>query len=357
MACSPARHLANCANAAKSTGPRTPEGKLASRRNALKHGLTGEGVVVLDEDSGEIAERAEVLQAELAPGGSLMTQILVKRVAAMSVRAERCVRHETSMIADRVRTAPEDFDEVRQARASQLFDDIALDPATNHRRLLAMPEGVDLLLETMGQLRFELARRSPSTWTEAHSKTFDDCTGRRSGSIGASIASNLTEAILDRSDRFDPSQVAEVALEARSDWAADRMLELIEQEIGRLEIHRECLDFEAIELSRAEAPQRALFDPSHEGSLARKYEAAAERAMYKALKELREVQANTKAETQRPDAARSPQSVGTRPPLGSFFSGAELTGFPENWADSSNIAGLSAAQSRETSPSLPHQMQ
>ena len=45
---SEARLLANRANALKSTGPRTVEGKEASRANAYKHGLTGSGTVLPD---------------------------------------------------------------------------------------------------------------------------------------------------------------------------------------------------------------------------------------------------------------------------------------------------------------------
>jgi len=345
MACSTARHLANCANSAKSTGPRTPEGKLASRRNSLKHGLTGEGVVVREEDSGEIAERAEVLQAELAPGGGLMTQILIKRVAAMSVRTERCVRHESSMIADRVRTAPEDFDEARQARASQLFDDIALDPANHHRQLLTMPEGVDLLLEVMAELHFRLIQRASFPWTEAHAKTFDDCTGRRLGSLAVSKTATLTEAILGRFDRLDPSKLADIAPEARSDWAAERMIDMVEQETNRLHAHRLRLDIEAIELSRAEASERALFDPGHEATLARKYEANAERAMYKALKDLREVQSNAEAQstnapqppqTREPIDQSTPQPSATQPPLGSFFPEHNIESEPPAFASISD---------------------
>ncbi len=39
---------------------------------------------------------------------------------------------------------------------------------------------------------------------------------------------------------------------------------------------------------RSEAARRAMFDPSKEATLARKYEAAAERGFFKALKELRQ---------------------------------------------------------------------
>ena len=55
MPASEAQILANRRNAALSTGPKTPEGKEQSRRNALKHGMTGAGVVLADPASDEAA--------------------------------------------------------------------------------------------------------------------------------------------------------------------------------------------------------------------------------------------------------------------------------------------------------------
>jgi hypothetical protein len=46
---------ANRRNARKSTGPRTSAGKLRSRRNALKHGLTAETVVTVFENRNDYA--------------------------------------------------------------------------------------------------------------------------------------------------------------------------------------------------------------------------------------------------------------------------------------------------------------
>src|SRR4051812_29997545 len=50
MTCSPARLAANRANAARSTGPRSEEGRRASRQNALKHGLTAEVLRTPEEE-------------------------------------------------------------------------------------------------------------------------------------------------------------------------------------------------------------------------------------------------------------------------------------------------------------------
>ena len=47
---SPAQIAANRANAQKSTGPRSVEGKSASRFNALKHGIDAASIVIPGED-------------------------------------------------------------------------------------------------------------------------------------------------------------------------------------------------------------------------------------------------------------------------------------------------------------------
>ena len=46
----PAQITANRANAQKSTGPTSPEGKSASRFNALKHGLDAQSIIIPGED-------------------------------------------------------------------------------------------------------------------------------------------------------------------------------------------------------------------------------------------------------------------------------------------------------------------
>jgi hypothetical protein len=77
----------------------------------------------------------------------------------------------------------------------------------------------------------------------------------------------------------------------RVDWARNAMADLIDAELEMLLAHRETLDVEAIEQDRAGAAGRALFDPSKEAILARRYEAAAERGVYRALRELERVEA------------------------------------------------------------------
>ena len=187
MPATEAQIAANRQNAQRSKGPVTLEGKQRSRANALKHGLTGEGVVLPNEDAAEVERRLSAFQDELKPSGEV-GRSLVRRAALMSVRMDRCVEQETAALSERVRQAEADF---------------------------VAPEGVDA------------------------------------------------------------------------------------GEAARL---------------RAEAGRRAMFDPSKEATLARKYEAAAERGFFRALKELRQLEKQAKA------AQPLSPAESYRKELGSFLS-------------------------------------
>jgi hypothetical protein len=92
---SASRLAANRANAQKSTGPRTEEGKAASRKNALRHGLTAKTVVLEIEDPAEYeAFRTRVIAAFApAPG---VEQHLAEELADALWRLKRAQRIETA---------------------------------------------------------------------------------------------------------------------------------------------------------------------------------------------------------------------------------------------------------------------
>jgi hypothetical protein len=184
MPASEARIRANRANALLSTGPKTPEGKERSRQNGLKHGLTGEGIVIPQEDVAEVERRQSAFRAEREPSGEV-GEVLLRRLAVLSVRMDRCVDQEIAAIAENVAKAMAEFE---------------------------VPEGVD-------------------------------------------------------------------------EATADRL--------------------------RALEADRAKFDPSKEACLARKYEAAAERGFFRALKELRQVEREAKAEIAAPATRPAPEALGS----------------------------------------------
>jgi len=73
---------ANRLNAQKSTGPRSLEGKAASRFNALKHAASAKSLVIPGEDEAEFAELAASYHHQFQPDGPEESLLLDKIVAA-----------------------------------------------------------------------------------------------------------------------------------------------------------------------------------------------------------------------------------------------------------------------------------
>ena len=89
---------ANRQNALKSTGPKTPEGKVAVRLNALRHGLRSEEILLPGEDEEAFERLSERLRDELQPVGE-MENLLVDRIIASYWRLRRLGRVEAGIFA------------------------------------------------------------------------------------------------------------------------------------------------------------------------------------------------------------------------------------------------------------------
>ncbi|HTM48782.1 MAG TPA: hypothetical protein VL285_08890 [Bryobacteraceae bacterium] len=88
---------ANRRNALKSTGPRTHEGKAASRMNSLRHGLRA-GVVVLPGENQEHFDQLCLdLEEEWRPQ-SLTEQIYVEQMAVAQWKLARCEVAEANVL-------------------------------------------------------------------------------------------------------------------------------------------------------------------------------------------------------------------------------------------------------------------
>ena len=72
-----ARAAVNRKNAARSTGPVTAEGKRRSSLNALRHGLTGQTVVLPEDDLAAYQKHCAQFHAELKPQGLLETKAVL----------------------------------------------------------------------------------------------------------------------------------------------------------------------------------------------------------------------------------------------------------------------------------------
>jgi hypothetical protein len=124
---SAARAEASRRNGAKSRGPKSPEGKARSARNALKHGLRAEKFVLLhDEDAAAFEAMAEALADDLAPVGALQA-LLARRLVAAAWRLERADRIERELLALRAERDERGFGRlglalVRDGNGSRSFD-------------------------------------------------------------------------------------------------------------------------------------------------------------------------------------------------------------------------------------------
>jgi hypothetical protein len=101
---------ANRRNALNSTGPQTPEGKAASSRNALKHGLTAEHAVVSIEDRDQFDDLLRSFQDQFQPVGPLET-LLVDQIVMAAWRLTRVRAMETGLYELRLIDNSDEIDE------------------------------------------------------------------------------------------------------------------------------------------------------------------------------------------------------------------------------------------------------
>ena len=270
----------------------SPEGKAAFRRDAFKISLAGSGdLFAPGEDATLVERRAGVFARELGAVGEV-GELLAHRAALLSVRMDKL--GERSLLAVEVSKA-----EARRQFDQDRFDEIEgwikdLDDPTAHRSayesLEAIPEGLEYLILTWEKMLEAI----------------------RSENIDA-IASKRTSLWLGLNE-----EEADASKSGRTDR--------VDAELGRLRLKADSLTAatKKVDALRERAAILARFDPSPEATLARRYEAAAERGMYRAMRAIAEVRRARevvlaplpRAEPPRPSATPTPQPEPA--PLGSF---------------------------------------
>ena len=287
MFVSEARIAANRRNGALGKGPTSALGKSISSRNSLRTGLTGEGRVTLEGVAEEIARQVEAFTLDMKPKTEAGAA-LIGQMALLSVRMGRAAEHEIAATAHRVRHAIENFDEERFDAAAALFETLADNPRSTLRKLRKSPEGVERLLDVWTDLRADL---TVGSWGDEQLEQAVNLTGLKARHARGTLIGALTRALGGDFAALDDDEGGGLDNAARKAWARARLFEAIDGEIATLEAHAETIDFETIDLDRAEAPDRALFDASKPACLARRYEAEASRGFFRALREFRKVEA------------------------------------------------------------------
>ena len=108
MATSAKQIAANRRNAKKSTGPRTPNGRAVSSRNAITHGLHACDIILksphFTEDSSQYEQLVVSLIDELKPEGVLQEHLVLK-IANCLWRYRRVINAETAQINRQLESA------------------------------------------------------------------------------------------------------------------------------------------------------------------------------------------------------------------------------------------------------------
>jgi hypothetical protein len=146
MATSERRIAANRQNALLAKGPVTPGGKASSRRNSLKHGLTGAGVVVPAEEEAEVATRTARWVERFEPKDEYELGLIDRTVRA-GVRRDRAAAMEAARRVEAAARARSSWAEDRRLAAEELAAGLAKRPSLVARKLRRTLQGCELLIE------------------------------------------------------------------------------------------------------------------------------------------------------------------------------------------------------------------
>ncbi len=154
---------ANRSNALRSTGP-SPEARERTRRNALKTGLAGRGVVLPRDLEQAVARRIDERTEALRPADHFQ-RWAVAQAAMESVRVERCQRQEADQRTLLAMRAEHSWDEVRSLDAAELAERLSRKPALVSRQLRRTAQGCEILLERWALLTLIL--HASGGWDDA----------------------------------------------------------------------------------------------------------------------------------------------------------------------------------------------
>jgi hypothetical protein len=132
----PNRVEINRANAQHSTGPKTAEGKKQSSLNALRHGLTGQIVVMPTEDLAAYQQHLKSFTDEYNPAGATEAN-LVQALADCSWRLNRVAALETNLLTLGIANTGSAIDDAMSIVASLESQSKALSNLSLHSQRLS----------------------------------------------------------------------------------------------------------------------------------------------------------------------------------------------------------------------------
>jgi hypothetical protein len=260
----------------KATGPRTELGKQRSSRNAIRHGIFSEAILLKGESRAQFVSLRTELWEALRPEGRL-EELLVDKLASISWRYRRFLLAETGEIRKQFLEWNEKRNEDNDEVADSLHDE---------DRLIANIQDRDVLkrcLELLGELREEI--ETTGFQRERDTSILEKIYGTNTYS-----RDRLRD---DYSAWFETAQVSEEERVreryANPEECKQNVLDAIDDEIRRLKCHhKKTVSIEAqrteIELLRCNVPESPWLDR------VLRYEASLERAFDRTLGQLERLQ-------------------------------------------------------------------
>jgi hypothetical protein len=89
---------ANRANARKSTGPKSAHGKATSSRNALKHGLSAQKILIEGEDPAAFDRFRDAMFSDIQQRGELQIELVEQAISTLW-RLKRVPRFEAAILS------------------------------------------------------------------------------------------------------------------------------------------------------------------------------------------------------------------------------------------------------------------
>jgi hypothetical protein len=137
--------------ATKATGPKTELGKERSRRNAIKHGIFSQAILLKGEPRADFDSLRSELWESLRPVGRL-EELLIDKLASLSWRYRRCLMAETGEIRKQLL----DTNRKRNAQAEDVTD--AVRDEDRLIRNIEVPAVLKRCLELLAEWRDELKK-------------------------------------------------------------------------------------------------------------------------------------------------------------------------------------------------------
>lgn len=329
---SAARIQANRNNAKRSTGPRTAEGKARSARNALKHGLAAESLVVADaEDAAAFEAFRRDWIADARPVG-VIEATLAENACIAAWKLRRAARHEAAEMSFAARRAADDYDRQHRDRAGAVLRRLLNDPvdrcdnyqwrdpiirerveaaqaedvAALAAELESTDQGIAMKLECWEKLasllrdegfwHYDARFRALKLLGRRPEDLMDDPVGQEL-MLACSALHPQAWALLDDAVQSAMTgygkpvyalrvELMEERKPATQEEAMERIWKVISTEYDRLVALQETRLAPRAAVERAEAASRALLSDGPSAALRLRYEAAAERTLHRSLAEL-----------------------------------------------------------------------